>query len=80
MLDCGGQGVEKGEWLGQKELQESQLSVVRSDRLNKDFGTLDFSLFFSLDFMPRPVLFCADLRIFFSSLHFPVPSPMVLNL
>lgn len=46
MLDCGGQGVEKGERLNQKELQESQESVVRSDRLNKDFGTLDFSLFF----------------------------------
>lgn len=54
MLDCGGQGVEKGEGLNQKELQESQESVVRSDRLNKDFGTLDFSLyfFFNLDFMP----------------------------
>lgn len=59
MLDCGGQGVEKGERLNQKELQESQESVVRSDRLNKDFGTLDFSLFFfNLDFMPLscPVL------------------------
>lgn len=44
--------MEKGEGLGQKELQESQESVVRSDRLNKDFGTLDFSIFFNLDFMP----------------------------
>lgn len=48
--DCGGQWVEKGEGLGQKELQGSEESVVRSDRLNKDFGTLDFSFYFILFF------------------------------
>lgn len=47
--DCGGQWV-KWEGPGQKELQGSEESVVRSDRLNKDFGTLDFSLYFILFF------------------------------